>query len=240
MLFTQIIIASVIGSIFALVGGVILLWKKDLAKKFSLYLISFAAGSLLGAAFFELLPKILEKKDATSIFTFTISGIIALFIFEKILKWYHCHNREVCNYHTFSSAVLFGDAIHNFIDGVIIALSFSLDVGAGIAATIAIFFHEVPQEIGDFGVLIHAGYKKSKVLSYNFLTALSTPLGAAFGYFSLSQISNYIPYFISFAAGSFIYIAASDLMPEIRHKTRGVNLIHILVIIAGVLLIKSL
>lgn len=232
-MFFQIIIASLIGSVFALVGGVLLLTKERLARKLSLVLVSFAVGSLLGAAFFELLPEALEQAESRNVFTFVIAGMLTLFIFEKFLKWYHCHDRETCDVHTFSSAVLFGDSIHNFIDGIIIALSFSLGVPAGIATTIAVFFHEVPQEIGDFGVLLHAGYSKGKVLLYNTLTALITPVGAVVGYIALPLISGVLPQLISFAAGTFIYIAISDLMPELRHRTRGPDFFHLFAIFFG-------
>ncbi|MCP6720060.1 MAG: ZIP family metal transporter [Patescibacteria group bacterium] len=236
-MFIQIIIASLTGSVFALVGGILLLTKEQLARKVSLLLVSFAVGSLLGAAFFELLPEALSEIGDKSAFSFVILGLLTLFLFEKFLKWYHCHDRETCDIHTFSEAVLFGDALHNFIDGIIIALSFSLGVPAGIAATIAVFFHEVPQEIGDFGVLLHAGYSKSKILLYNTLTALTTPVGAVVGYIALPLISGVLPQLISFAAGTFIYIAISDLMPELRHKTKGPDFAHLFAILLGLLVL---
>lgn len=236
-MFFQILIASLIGSVFALVGGILLLTKERLARKVSLLLVSFAVGSLLGAAFFELLPEALEQTGSKGVFTLVIAGMLTLFIFEKFLKWYHCHDRETCDVHTFSSAVLFGDGIHNFIDGIIIALSFSLGVPAGIATTIAVFFHEVPQEIGDFGILLHAGYAKSKVLFWNVLTALTTPVGAVVGYIALPLISRALPQLIAFAAGTFIYIAISDLMPELRHKTKGPDFAHLFAILLGLLVL---
>lgn len=238
----QIIIASLVGSIFALIGGIILLIKEEFAKKISLLLVSFATGSLLGVVFFDLLPESLELNsgNAQDIFLFAIIGILTIFLFEKFLKWHHCHDREVCDFHGFSASVLVGDAIHNFIDGVIIALSFAVSVPVGIAATVAIFFHEVPQEISDFGVLLHAGYNKSKILFYNLLTALTTPFGAIIGYFSLPYISFTLPYFISFAAGTFIYIATADLMPELKHKTKGSEIWHFLAMLLGIAIIWSL
>lgn len=236
-MFIQIIIASLVGSVFALVGGALLLTKENLAKRFSLVLVSFAVGALLGAVFFDLLPEALEGNDPQGIFVFVILGLLSLYLFEKGLKWYHCHDKETCDIHTFSSTVLVGDAIHNFIDGIIIALSFSLSTEAGVATTIAVFFHEVPQEIGDFGVLLHAGYTKSKVLFYNFLTALTTPIGAIIGYLALPFINDLLPQLIALAAGSFIYIAVSDLMPELRHKAKGADLVHLVPIFLGILII---
>ncbi|KKU94551.1 MAG: Zinc/iron permease [Candidatus Jorgensenbacteria bacterium GW2011_GWA1_48_13] len=237
-MFLQILTASLIGSVFALVGGVLLLAKERLARSLSLLLVSFAVGSLMGAAFFDLIPEALAEAGGTgNIFVFVVLGILVLFVFEKFLRWYHCHDRETCDLHTFSSAVLFGDAIHNFIDGIIIALSFSLGVPVGVAATIAIFFHEVPQEIGDFGVLLHAGYTKTKVLLYNFFTALTTPVGAILGYLALPLLNGVIPYLTAFASGIFIYIAVSDLMPEIHHKTRPQEFTHFLLILIGLALL---
>lgn len=238
-MFLQILIASLVGSIFALIGGVVLLWKENFARKISLYLVSFAVGSLLGAAFFDLLPEAIEEAENGSIFVVLILGILTVFIFEKFLRWYHCHDREVCDFHTMSSAVLFGDAVHNFIDGIVIAISFSLSVPIGIATTIAVFFHEVPQEIADFGVLLHSGYTKTKVFTYNLLTALTTPVGAILGYFALPFLSSAVPHLAAFAAGTFIYIAMSDLLPEVGHKTRPREFAHVFVIILGLVIIWS-
>lgn len=239
-MFYYIIAASFVGSVFALIGGVLLIFKEDWAKSVSLFLLSFASGSLIGAAFFELLPEALETVSVRPVFVAAAGGILMGFIFEKFLKWYHCHDQQVCDYHTFSGTVLFGDAIHNFLDGVVIAFSFSLGLAPGFAAAVAVFFHEVPQEIGDFGVLLHAGYQKGKVFLYNFLTALTTPLGAVAGYFLSNFISDFLPYLLAFAAGSFIYIAASDLLPEVRHKTAGNDLGHLSAIVAGLAVIYAL
>lgn len=230
-----------VGSVFALVGGVVLLAKEQLARKVSLYLVSFAIGTLLGAAFFDLLPEALEEaSNGRGVLIFTVLGILLLFVFEKFLRWYHCHDAEKCELHSFSSAVLFGDAIHNFIDGVIIALSFSLGVPVGIATTVAVFFHEVPQEVGDFGVLLHAGYSKGKVLLYNVLTALTTPVGAIAGYFALPFFSNAVPVLTAFAGGIFIYIAMSDLVPELHHKSKPGEFIHLLLILLGLALLWTI
>lgn len=236
-MFLQIFIASLVGSVFALIGGVVLLWREEFARKISLFLVSFAVGSLTGAAFFELIPEALAEQPYETVAPLVITGILVIFFFEKLLKWYHCHDQEVCDYHTFSGAVLLGDAIHNFIDGIIIALSFAAGVPVGIATTVAVFFHEVPQEIGDFGVLIHAGYEKSKVFFYNFLTALTTPLGAIIGYFLLPWIGSSVSFFLAFAAGSFLYIAVSDLLPELRHKTKGADIGHLVSILLGIAVI---
>jgi zinc and cadmium transporter len=136
-----------------------------------------------------------------------------------------------------ASAVIFGDSLHNFIDGIAIALSFSADTSLGVATTTAVLFHEIPQEIGDFAVLLHLGYSRAKVLLYNLLSALATFAGALLGYFSISFIGEYVPGFLGFAAGSFIYIAVSDLLPELKHKARAGDVGHLAAIVLGVLLI---
>jgi len=242
-MFLIIIGASLIGSVFALVGGALLLWKEELAKKISLTLVSFAAGSLLGAAFLELLPEAFEFIDYEHAALWIIVGILTIFLFEKLLSWHHHHTHETPEIHSFSlsaKSVLLGDGIHNFIDGIVIALSFSAGVEIGIAATIAVFFHEVPQEIGDFGVLIHAGYTRSKVFLYNFYTAILTPIGATVGYLLLPILQNYLGILLAFAAGTFIYIATSDLLPELKHKTSKADFVHLGSIALGVILILLL
>lgn len=240
-MFLNIFIASIIGSFVALIGGLLLLWKEKYMQKISLIFVSFATGSLLGAAFFDLLPEALDKSENTVfIFSFVIAGILMLFLLEKFLKWYHCHNKGVCEYHTFSSAMLFGDAIHNFIDGIVIAFSFGLGANIGIATTLAVFFHEIPQEMGDFGVLLHARWEKKKIILVNFATALTTILGGILGYIALPFLSSFLPYLVSFAAGTFIYIAVSDLMPELRHESKPKEFIHFFIIILGIMTIFSI
>ena len=133
-----------------------------------------------------------------------------------------------------------GDSIHNFLDGIAIAAAFLVSVPTGITTTIAVFFHEVPQEIGDFGILLHAGYSKGKILVLNVLTALTTFVGAIGGYFFLSYIEGYVGYILAFASGVFIYIAASDLIPEVRHKEEGRKLGHTITVIVGVILIFAI
>jgi len=225
-----------------MIGGVALLAKESVARKISIYLVSLAAGALLGAAFLELLPEAIEMAgdNIKSVLLLAVVGIGVLLFFEKALRWYHCHDQEVCDYHSFSTTVLVGDAVHNFLDGVAIALSFSISVPAGIATGLAVFLHEIPQEMGDFGVLLHSGYTKSKVLFYNFLTALTALMGAVIGYALLPVIGGAIPYLLAFAAGTFIYISTSDLIPELRRQLKGQWLLHFLIIAAGIAIIGIL
>lgn len=250
----QVLGASVVGSVCALAGGAALLWRERFARRISLTLVSFAVGGLIGAAFLELIPEALaEAGGYDAVAPFVIAGIFAIFLFEKILNWYHTHeggirgdedgththNPRDARERTIAASVIFGDALHNFIDGIAIALSFAASVEIGVATTIAIFFHEVPQEIGDFGVLLHLGYEKRNVFLYNLLGALTTPLGALIGYFLSGYVTAYIPAFLAFAAGSFIYIAVSDLLPELKHKHTAGGAGHLLAMIAGVLVIAA-
>jgi zinc and cadmium transporter len=236
MLFT-ILGASLIGSVVSLAGGAALLYREAWARKASLFLVSFAAGALLGAAFFDLIPEMERFLTNGAIYGSVVIGILIMLFFEKFLKWYHCHDRAVCDYHSFSGAVLFGDAVHNFLDGVAIAASFLIGAPVGIATTVAVFFHEVPQEIGDFGALIHAGYSRAKVWWLNVATALTTPVGALLAYFSLPLIQPFLGYLLGFAAGAFIYIAVSDLMPEIRHHAAPKEFLHFFLILFGIVTI---
>ncbi|MBI2278828.1 MAG: ZIP family metal transporter [Candidatus Brennerbacteria bacterium] len=229
--------ASLIGSVVALGGGALLLWREAWARRISLYLVSFAAGALLGAAFFDLLPEMEGLLSNGAIYASVVAGILVMLFFEKFMKWYHCHDQQTCDYHTFSSSILFGDAVHNFLDGIAIAASFLISVPIGVATTAAVFFHEVPQEIGDFGALLHAGYGRARVWWLNFTTALTTPAGALLGYFFLPFLEPLLGYFLGLAAGAFIYIAVSDLMPEIRHRAGPREFLHFFMILVGLAVI---
>lgn len=238
LLFLWIMLASLVGSIFAMLGGVLLLINETLAKKLSLHLLSFAAGALLGAAFFELIPESLKGNfESRTIFGAVTVGVIIFFVLEKILNFYHCHDQETCDIHDFSIMVIVGDTFHNFLDGIAIAFSFLISIPTGIATTAAVFFHEVPQEISDFGILLHNGYSRWKTLKYNFFAALGTPVGAIIGYSLRNAIESYIPLLLGLAAGSFIYISIADLIPELRHKAGVKEFFHILIMIGGLAII---
>lgn len=251
-MFLQVIIASLIGSVCALVGGTLLLWREEFARRISLTLVAFAVGSLIGAAFLELIPEALaEGGGYSAVAPFVVAGIFFIFLFEKVVHWYHAHEENSEGYageeqahspahsreQAITASVLTGDAIHNFIDGVAIAFAFSVSTEIGIATTLAVFVHEVPQEIGDFGILLHMGYERSKVFLYNLWVALTTPVGAVVGYFLSGLVAPYIPAFLAFAAGTFLYIAVSDLLPELRHKHAAGGAWHVAAMIAGVLVV---
>ena len=211
------IIASLLVSAGALVGIFTLAVREDKLAKVLLFLVSLSAGALMGGAFLHLLPEAAEKLDSAVVYGLVLLSFITFFFIEKALHWRHCHKGH-CHIHTFGYMNLFGDAVHNFIDGLILAAAFLTDVKLGLVTTLAIALHEIPQEIGDFGVLLYAGFKKQKALVANFLVALTIVLGGIVGYFLSSQIRSFQAYLLAFAAGGFIYISASDLMPEIRKE----------------------
>jgi len=201
-------------------------------------LVGFASGSLIGGAFIHLLPESLEETGQT-MFYYVIVGIVFFFIMEKFLYWRHCHE-EKCPVHTFAYLNLIGDGIHNFIDGTLIAASFILSYDLGVATTLAVIFHEIPQEIGDFGVLIYGGFTKRKALVYNFVSALTAIAGALITYY-LAYVQGIEQFLVPFAAGGFIYIATTDLMPELHKKSHAIeSIIQLLAILAGIGLMSAL
>ena len=232
----QILIAVLIVSLISLVG-IFLFLKEKVIKKYLFYLVSFAAGSLLGAAFLDLLPEAFKSGFRESVPVFIIIGILSFFILEKFLHWHHHHTgkKEV---HVFNYLNTIGDGLHNFLDGAIIAVSFLNSTSTGIVVTIAVIAHEIPQEIGDFAILIYGGWSKLKASIINFLTALTAVLGALFAYFYSSIISNSSLYLTSFAIGGFIYIAGTDLIPEIqKEKNLKKSFLQFLFLVLGVMLI---
>ena len=223
-------------SLMSLIGIFFISIKHKVLDKIVKYLVAFASGALLGGAFLHLLPEAYESCECQLVFLVVLGGIMLFFIMEKVLYWRHCHKGK-CEIHTFTYLNLIGDAVHNFIDGLIIAAAFLGGIPIGITTTLAILFHEIPQEIGDFGVLVYGGFSKKKALLFNFFSACLALLGALIGYFLLSIIVNVIPFLLAFAAGGFIYIASSDLIPEL-HKTKHIkgSLIQIFFLTIGIAL----
>ena len=234
----QILIAVLIVSLVSVLGILIFFRKKTLDRVL-FFLVSFAAGTLLGAAFLDLLPEALEGGFKESIPIFILFGVLSFFILEKFLYWHHHHaGHEGEEMHGFTYLNIVGDAIHNFLDGAVIAISFMNNTALGIVTTIAIIAHEIPQEIADFSILIYGGFSKSKALVYNFLTALTAVIGSLAAYFYSSAIENSSIFLTSFAVGGFIYIASTDLIPEI-HKEKDLkkSFLQFLFLVLGVVLI---
>lgn len=197
-------------------------------------MVSFAAGALLGAAFLDLIPEGVEESNPDVFFYYVLGGFFLFFILERFIFWYHCHE-GVCKVHPFSYLSLLGDALHNFLDGIIIAAAFMTSGVIGWTTTFAIILHEIPQEIGDYFVLIHGGFSKSKALFYNFLSAITSIFGALLTYFFLGGEPTFAPILVGVAAGGFIYIAASDLVPELKKlPSHRESIFHFLLIILGV------
>ncbi|MBW3001393.1 ZIP family metal transporter, partial [Candidatus Woesearchaeota archaeon] len=200
------------------------LWLKEkLFKKVLMILVAFSAGALLSGAFFHLIPEALEKIPVTNVFAYLMIGFILFFLIERFLHWHHCHRYGAkCKTHPVSYLILIGDGVHNFIDGIIIGVSFIVSIPFGIITTLLIIGHEIPQELGDFGVLVYGGFSKYKALVYNFISQLMAVLGGILGYLFSTRVEGVIPFILPFAAGGFIYIAASDLIPEL-HKEPKLN-----------------
>lgn len=210
-----IILATVANSLVALAGAVSLAWSKKTFDSMLHALVGFSAGALLAGAFFHLLAESIESMEAMDAFYLVFAGFILFFIMERFLHWHHCHEGK-CDVHAVSYLILFGDAVHNFIDGVIIAASFIVSMGVGAATTIVVISHELPQELGDFGVLVYGGFERKKALVYNLLAQMTSIVGGIIGFFLVGG-SGLALYLLPFAAGGFIYISASDLIPEL-HK----------------------
>ena len=181
-----------------------------------------AAGALFGDAMFHLLPQTVKETGFTATVSwYVLTGIMVAFVIEKVIHWTHCHHIHETKQKAkpFAMMNLFGDAIHNFIDGVIIGASYLLGIPVGIATTLAVLIHEIPQEIADFGVLLHGGFSKRRALFFNFLTALTSVIGAITALLSSRMADNLTNFFVPFAAGGFIYIAGADLIPELHKET---------------------
>lgn len=213
-------IASVLAvSAISLVGIFTLVLPRDNLNKIIIFLISLSAGTLLGDSFLHLIPGAVEKNNVTATWLWVLAGILIFFIMEKVIHWRHCHLPTSSSHpHPVGMMNLVGDGLHNFLDGLAIAGSFMIDYRIGLATTIAVVSHEIPQELGDFAVLIYAGYSKYRALLYNFMSAAAAIMGAIFALAVGARSENFSNFIIPFTAGGFIYIAASDLFPELKKE----------------------
>ena len=225
-----IILFTLIGSIFSLVGGLLLLFNEKRTLKYSHFLAAFAAGTLLGTVFFDLFPEAVEEGERITketgleinIFLWTLVGILGFFLLERFIHWFHHHQHEYAEEKVKPTVplIIVGDSVHNFIDGVVIAATFMVSIPLGIITTLAVAAHEIPQEIGDFGLLLHKGLERKKVLMVNIGSALTAVAGALIAFWVGERIGTSLPILLAITAGFFIYIAASDLIPEIHHENR--------------------
>lgn len=218
---SSIILATLLVSLSSLVGGLLLFRRKALSPTTLTYFVSFAAGVILTTSFFDLLPEALDlaekNNERVDIFAPIFSGIVLFFFLERFVLWFH-HDDDSHGHGKEPTAVLvlLGDSFHNFVDGIIVAAAFIADPGLGVITAIAIAAHEIPHELADFTILVHSGMKTSKALFFNLLSSLVSLAGAIGGYFFLQTIEVALPYLLSFSAGMLIYIACSDLIPDLH------------------------
>ncbi|MEK7179310.1 MAG: ZIP family metal transporter [Patescibacteria group bacterium] len=242
-------------SLISLIGVFFITLKKEFLGKIIFFLVSLSVGALFGGAFIHLIPPAFESGLPPELISAAVlAGVFVFFILEKFLHWHHAYSHEGSevaeHYHCeghpaavkpVGFLVLTSDALHNFLDGIIIGVSYLVSVEVGVAATIAIFIHEIPQEIGDFGLLLHAGFSRTRALAFNFISASLAALGALLALFAGERIEMIVPFILSAAAGGFIYIAGSDLVPELHKTTEpSKSSIQILAIVVGLLVMFAL
>jgi len=215
------LLSVLVVSLVALVGIFALSLSGRFLSKLLLFLVSFSAGSLFGDAFFHLIPEAAEDGFKLTIPVYLLIGLLLFFILEKFIHWRHCHVPTSKSHpHPVGMMNLVGDGFHNLIDGLVIGGAYLASIPLGLTTTLAVLFHEIPQEIGDFGVLIHAGYNKTKALLLNFVSALAAVLGALIALVIGSRVAGFSEFLIPFTAGGFIYIAGSDLIPELHKEVK--------------------
>ena len=222
---------TLVGSVFSLIGGIFLLLKEKKVLKYSHFLAAFAAGTLLGTVFFDLFPEAIKEGEQVvkeglsgeiNIFFWVLFGILGFFLLERFVHWFHHHQHDYEDEPVKPTIplIILGDSVHNFIDGIAIGATFLVSIPLGIITALAVAAHEIPQEIGDFVILLHKGLKRKKVLLVNFFSALTAVVGALISFWLGESIVASLPILLAITAGFFIYIAASDLIPEIHHENR--------------------
>ena len=236
--FVWILFSGILMSVIALVGSITLFLSEATLKKILLPLVALAAGTLLGGALLHMIPAAIEKSgNEVPVYIWTLVGFTLFLALEQFLHWHHCH-RTPSEHKPLTYLILIADGVHNFIGGLAVAGAFLIDVRVGISTWIAAAAHEVPQELGDFGILIHGGWKKGKALLYNLLSALAFLLGGIIAYGASFTFD--VTFLLPFAAGNFIYIAAADLIPEIKHEESArLNVIHFLSFLIGIALLLA-
>ena len=250
-LLSWILLFSLLGGVLSVIAAaVFLLLPEALRMRLLPHAVSFAIGALLGAALLGLLPHALESfggNDFHSITGTLLLGLFGFFLLEKLVLWRHCHH-EQCEVHVPENSdhhhpaagtlILIGDGLHNFIDGVLIAAAFLTDFHLGIVTSLAVAAHEIPQEVGDFAVLLHSGFSTKKAFLFNLLSSLTTIIGALLAYYSFKNLEPALPYVLAIAAASFIYIAVADLIPGLHKRVEfSATVKQMLLIGAGVGLI---
>jgi zinc and cadmium transporter len=226
-------------SAISLVGSVTLLLRESTLQRLLLPLVAFAAGALLGGAFFHMIPAAATRLPApTTLYGLVLAGFAVFFALEQFLHWHHCHRETVGCKKPLTYLILVGDGLHNLIGGLAIGGIFLMDIRLGVLAWLAAAAHEVPQELGDYAVLLHGGWKKGHALVFNFLSGLTFLLGGIIAYVAGQRLE--VTWLVPFAAGNFIYIGASDLIPEVKgHEKLANSAVHFVAFTAGVLLLLA-
>ena len=234
-----IILGGILMSAIAMVGSATLVLKPATLDRLLLPLVAFAAGSLIGGAFFHMIPAALETIGNTlGVGIAVVAGFTTFFVLEQLLHWHHCHRARSDCKQPLTYLILIGDGLHNFLGGLAIAGTFLIDVRLGITSWLAAAAHEVPQELGDFGVLVHGGWTNRRALLFNAISGLTFLLGGLLAYFLSFRVD--VSWLIPFAAGNFLYIGASDLVPEVnKHNDLAASSIHLLAFILGLVLLLS-
>ncbi|HDQ22400.1 MAG TPA: ZIP family metal transporter [Candidatus Uhrbacteria bacterium] len=238
-IFLWILLSTLLMSLIAWVGLITLFLNEQRLKRIIFPLVAFSAGALLGGAFLHMIPEsINEMGVGVEVFLWLLLGFSLFFLMEQFIQWHHCHKPPSEHKKPVTYLILIADGIHNFIGGLAIAGAFIVDIKVGIVTWLACAAHEIPQELGDFGILIHGGWNKKKALLFNFLSALTIVLGGVIAYFLSTRIN--VAFLVPFAAGNFIYIACSDLIPEIKQEASFKNnLIYFSLFVVGILLILA-
>jgi zinc and cadmium transporter len=235
-----VLIALFLGSVGSVaLAGLMLFLNNEKLEKVSTYLMYLAGGTLLGAAFLGMIPKAISMSEPRLILQIIMFGILFFFVLEKIILWRSCRNKN-CERHMNTAApiILIGDAFHNAIDGIVIAASFLTSAELGVFVTLSVVLHEVPQELGDFGILIKSGYSRKKAFWFNALSGATAIIFGIVAYYTLDSVKSLIPYVLAFSASSFLYIALADLIPEMHRKTSlKASLSQIVLITIGILII---
>lgn len=227
---------SLLGSVGAIAGAALFLtFPEGIRRVVIPGLISFAAGTLLGAAFLGMIPAGLKMAPVIDVMATVLAGIVLFFVLEKLVIWRHSHDDDLKEHGQPGPLVLIGDAFHNFVDGVVIAGAFLTSLPLGIATAMAVIAHEVPQELGEFAILLESGYGRAKALLLNLLSSLATLPGAVLAYFWLAETQRAIPYVLGVSAASFIYIATADLIPGLhKHVSAAASVRQFVLLLAGI------
>lgn len=243
------LVSALLGALLAgaiSLSGLIIIWhKKILTEQLTIYLVAGATGAMLGGAFFHLLPEALEVQEALSVFVNFTAGFLFFLLLEKILHWHHCQQQtleKTSEHKQLGYLSLIGDGFHNLIDGMVIYAAFVSGPTLGWTTLLAVIAHEIPQELGDFGILLYAGFSRQRALWFNFLSALSAIVGVILSYWLSQEIQLLETYLLGFAAGGFVYIAGTDLLPEVKKTSASQRqgLVKIIILILSLTLLFGL